>query len=108
MEDGPFPMNVAKLQDPLTALTPFKINSSKTVSKQMTLSSFKMNTYTKTRGGGCKNSNWWSEISLLAVLTPFRCSYPVEREPRGVWFTGREPSQPSRSNHQSRITSHHP
>src|SRR6266851_9380802 len=36
----------------MTTLTTFRINTSKSVSKQRTLSSFRMNTYEKQRGGG--------------------------------------------------------
>src|SRR5258708_5412447 len=36
----------------LYAITPFRINTCKSVSKQRTLSAFKINTYEKPRGGG--------------------------------------------------------
>ncbi len=45
---------LAMRRSPL-ALTPFRINTCKSVSKQTTLSSFRINTYEKHRGGGVRS-----------------------------------------------------
>src|SRR5260370_6034892 len=54
-------------------LNPFRINTCKSVSKQTTLSPFRMNTYKKHRGGGGSpqtvNSLFTELLYLLSLLT---------------------------------------
>ncbi len=55
LRGGPFSSRFSLISDPsqLTSFISFRINTCKSVSKQTTLTCFRMNTYEKHRGRGC-------------------------------------------------------
>src|SRR5260370_13096148 len=62
-------------------LSPFRMNTCKSVSKQTTLSPFRMNTYKKHRGGGGSSQTVNSLFTeLLHLLTVLHILYPPKND----------------------------
>jgi hypothetical protein len=55
---------------PPNALTTFRINTCKSVSKQTTLSPFRMNTYAKPGGGGHTSATTSRSLRLRVIISP--------------------------------------
>jgi hypothetical protein len=98
------------------ALTPFRMNTCKSVSKQSTLTIFRMNTYKKQGEGGpsCEGQNVCrGRADMLGfalqkhhVPRKFqRCSRPLVRAPQEVPRRGRLASTPATGRGKGRISS---